>query len=289
LFEKIEAFCRPTSVPEALRLLQRGKGQARIIAGGTDVIVAERSAVRVLIDITRAGLSYVHRKSGALHVGATTTLSEIEEAGVLIRLAGGILPRAAATCGSVSIRNMATVGGNLANASPAADMATPLLVLDASVVMAEPNGRRKLPLVDYLAGAAAARFTKSILVEVIVPEPPRGKRLGWAFQKLGRTVLDISIVNVAAGLQLDTRGRVKWARIALGAVAPMAIRAIAAENLLTGRVLDAQAITDAAAEVAAAVSPISDVRASADYRREMSVVLTTRALNDCASQAGGSR
>ena len=288
MFDKVEAFHRPASVPEALRLLTRGKGQARIVAGGTDAVLADGDSVRVLIDITRAGLNYIRRRTTGLAIGATTTLAAIEESELLHKLAGGILPVAAATCGSVPIRNLATLGGNLANASPAADTATPLLVLGASVVMADSRGRHKLPLAEYLEGAPTGRFARSILVEVIVPEPPHGRHCGWSFQKLGRTALDISLVNVAAGLQLDLKGRVKLARIALGAVAPTAMRVETAEQLMTGRVLDAALVSEAAGEVSRAVSPISDVRASAEYRREMSAVLTARALKECAAHAGGS-
>jgi len=287
VFDQVEAFYRPASVPEALRLLQRGKGRARIVAGATDVVVAGGDGVRVLIDITRAGLSYVRRKPGGLEIGATTTLAEIEESETLRKIAGGILPLAAASCGSVSIRNMATLGGNMANASAAADMATPLLVLEASARIADAHGRRNLPLGDYLAGAAIGRFSKSILVEVAVPQPPGGKHCGWSFQKLGRTAVDISLVSVAAGLGLDAAGRVKWVRIALGSVAPTALRAGTAEQRMTGQTLDAALITEASEEVGRAVSPISDIRASAEYRREMSVVLTARALRECAARAGG--
>jgi carbon-monoxide dehydrogenase medium subunit len=284
LFDKVEAFCRPASVPEALRLLERGKGQARIVAGGTDQVVAGGDSVRVLIDITRAGLTYIRRKGKAVAIGATTTLSEVDSGDLLGKFADGLLPSAAATCGAIPIRNLATLGGNMANASPAADMTTPLLALDASVVMADVRGRRKLPLAKYLAGAAANGFPHSILVEVVIPDPPPGSR--WSFQKLGRTALDISVVNVAAGLQLDRRHRVKWARIALGAVAPTAMRAEAAERLLEGRVFDAALIAEAAAEVAKVVRPITDVRASAEYRRKMSAVLAARALKACGVRAG---
>jgi CO/xanthine dehydrogenase FAD-binding subunit len=288
VFQQVEAFRRPTSVPEALRLLQSGKGQARIVAGGTDAVVAGGDGVRILIDITRAGLSYIRRKPGVLAIGATTTLAEIEESALVRKMAGGILPAAAATCGSASIRNMATLGGNMANASSAADMAVPLLVLEASAVVADMRGRRKLPLAEYLAGAAAGRFSKAILVEVTVPEPPGGKRSGWAFQKLGRTAVDISLVSVAAGLGLDVKGRIKWSRIALGSVAPTALRAATAETLMAGQIASSALIADAAAEVARSVRPISDVRATAEYRREMSSVLTARAFAECIARAGGS-
>ena len=287
MFDKVEAFFRPATVPEARRLLERGKGQARIIAGGTDVVVAGGDSIRILIDITHAGLNYIRRKPPGLIIGATTTMADLERSEVLHKFAGGILPRAAATCGSASIRNLATVGGNLANASPAADIATPLLALDASVVLAEKRGQRALPLAEYLAGASTGKFRQSLLVEVTVPEPPRGKHCGWSFQKLGRTAVDISLVNLAAGLQLDAKGHVKWVRIALGAVAPTAICIESVAHIMIGQTLDAALIAEAAREVARAVSPISDVRASAEYRREMSAVLTTRALEECRAQAGG--
>ncbi len=286
MFDQVENFYRPASVPEALRLLQRGKGQARIVAGGTDLVVAGAEPVRTLIDITRAGLSYVRRRDGSLVIGATTTLGHVEESPALRAFAGGLLPRAAATCGSPGVRNLATVGGNLANASPAADMATALLALDASVIMAEGRGRRKMALCDYLERARTGGFPKSILVEVIVPETPRGPNCRWSFQKLGRTTVDISLVSVAAGVYLDARRRVKWARIALGSVAPAAIRADGAERLMKGRAMDDVLIAEAAAEVAREVMPVSDVRASAEYRREISAVLAARALSDCA---GGTR
>jgi len=288
MFDRVEAFCRPASVPEALRLLRNGKGKARIIAGGTDVVVAGADDVRILIDITRAGMSYIRSKAAGLAIGAATKLAEIEESDLLRKTAGGLLCRAAATCGSIANRNLATVGGNLANASPAADMATPLLVLGASAVVADARGRHKLALAEYLAGASDGRFSEAILVELVFPSPPGGKHSGWSFQKLGRTAVDIALVSVAAGLHLDSKGRVQQARVALGAVAPAALRIAAAERCLEGRLPGSALIAEAAAEVGRAVQPISDIRASAEYRREMSAVLTTRALRECLTAAGGS-
>lgn len=287
MFDSVETFCRPASVSEALRLLQQNKGRARILAGGTDLAVAGGDSVRVLIDITQAGLSYIRRRGAALAIGATTTLAELEASADLHTFASGILPRAAALCGSPSIRNLATLGGNLANASPAADMATALLALDAVIVLADARGRRKQPLPEYLRTAAKGDAAKSILVEVLIPAPPTGKHCRWAFQKLGRTAVDISLVNVAVGLQLD-RKHVSWARIALGAVAPSAMRAEGAERLLLGRVLNESLIAEAAAEVSREVQPVSDARASSDYRREMSAVLVKRALRESGGLPGGS-
>src|ERR1035441_1209228 len=276
MFEQVEGFHLPAPAREAVRLLAGGKGGARVVAGGTDLVVDGDSTIRALIDITHSGLAYIRKQGGVCAIGAATTMAA---------LGGGVLARAAATCGSVQIRGVATVGGNIANGSPAADLVTPLLVLDAVVVVADAKGRRKLPIAEYLAVRGTKGLRHSLLVEVTVPRP-LGRRCGWSFQKLGRTALDISVVNVAAGLQVDGAGRIQWARISLGAVAPTAIRAVAAEENLRGRTLDAEAIAEAAEGVMREGSPITDIRASATYRREMCRVLTRRALEECAEQAG---
>jgi carbon-monoxide dehydrogenase medium subunit len=281
MFDTVEAFYRPGTVREALRLLQNGKNRARVVAGGTDLVVEADQSIRFLIDITHAGLSYIRRKGKACVIGATTTMATLENSPAIRALADGILARAAATCGSVQIRNMATLGGNLANGSPAADTATPLLALDAEVVLADARGRRKIPLTEFYSSRGK---TKVLLIEVAIPALPRGGR--WSFQKLGRTESDISLVNAAAGLQLDSQGRAKWVRIALGAVAPTPIRAVNAEKLLVGRKVDQSTLAEVCDEVAREVRPITDVRASAEYRRDMCRVLVRRALEECAAGTG---
>ena len=291
MFDSVEAFYRPATVREALALLSRGRGSGQIVAGCTDVIAGKGSgrSIRFLIDVTRAGLSYIRPPKPPRRwwaIGATTTMAELEESNAIAALAGGLLAKAAATSGSVEIRNMATVGGNLANGSPAADLAPALLVLDASAAVANARGHRKVPLADYLAAAAAGKMRNTLLVEVTFSCPSQIARCGWSFQKLGRTELDISLVNAAAGLQLDGGGRVEWVRLALGAVAPTAIRLTKVEALMAGRPLDRPLIAEAAEAAMHMVEPISDVRASAEYRREMSRVLTARALLECAVQAG---
>lgn len=292
MFESVEAFYRPATVREALLLLHRGKGSARIVAGGTDVVAGPPESarpVRFLIDITRAGLSYIRPPKGprgAWALGATTTMAEIEASAGLREVAGGLLAKAAATCGSLEIRNTATVGGNMANGSPAADLATPLLALDATVTIANARGRRKMPLAKYLGCVHHGWVKGTLLVDVSFPAPPRGPRCGWSFQKFGRTALDISVVNVAAALQLDADGRVEWARIALGSVAPTPVRMAQAEALMAGRTFDRALAAEAAVLVERAVQPIGDVRASAEYRRELSRVLSRRALEECARGAG---
>jgi carbon-monoxide dehydrogenase medium subunit len=286
MFDQIESFYRPSSVREALRLLRNAGGRGRFLAGGTDIVTQANRSIRFLVDITHLGLDYVRRRDKEWVVGATTTLAELENSPAIRALADGILAKACSTCGSVQNRNMATLGGNLANASPAADTATPLLALDSLVVLATSRGRRRVPLADFFLGPHTAILGNALLVEVVIPVPPRGRRVGWSFQKLGRTESDISLVNVAAGLQADARGRIKWARIALGAVAPTPLRARNAEILLVGCCLEDDLLEGVCEAVAQEVRPITDVRASAEYRREMSRVLARRALRECAAQAG---
>ena len=284
MFEKVEAFYRPGTIREALRLLRAGNGRARIVAGGTDVAVEADRSIRVLIDITHAGLNYIRRKGTTCHIGATTTMTALESSPLVRNLAGGILAQAAASSGSVQIRNVGTIGGNLANASPAAETATALLALDAEVLLAGAHGRRKAPVAAICSDLRKILLDQALIVEIAIPQPPRGAR--WSFQKLGRTQVDLSLVNAAAGLQLDSKGRVRFARLAFGAVAPTPIRAERAEHTMLGRTLDEALFEEVCDEVAREVTPITDVRASAEYRRTIARVLARRALEECSAGWG---
>jgi carbon-monoxide dehydrogenase medium subunit len=239
------------------------------------------------------GLSYIKRKGKGLRIGATTTMAALEES-VLVRLtANGILAKAAASCGSPQTRNMATLGGNLANASPAADTATPLLAMDAEVVLQGLRSSRTLPLEKFFAGPHATLSNRELLVEIVIPGCKPGS--AFSFQRLARTEIDIAIVNVAAAVRWDTARRCTGVRLALGAVAPCPMRSRRAEALLEGQTATAKVISKVAEMASQDIAPISDVRASADYRREISAVLVRRALQDCLQrlelespdQAGG--
>jgi carbon-monoxide dehydrogenase medium subunit len=286
MFDHIERFYRPTSLREALLLLGKVGNRGRIVAGATDIVTQADRSTRFLVDITHLGLNYVRRNGRGWAIGSTTTMAALEDSAVIRALAGGILAKAASTCGSIQNRNMATVGGNLANASPAADTAAVLLALDAQMVVASSRRKRKIALAEFYSGPHRSVLNDALLKEVLIPALPGGGRSGWSFQKLGRTETDISLVNVAAGLQTDAGGRIKWARLALGAVGPTPLRARNAEGLLLGNTLNEDLLTRVGEAVRREVSPISDSRASAEYRREMSAVLVRRALRECAAQAG---
>jgi probable selenate reductase FAD-binding subunit len=286
MFDHIQAFYQPNSIREAVRLLRRGGRQARVVAGGTDLVVERDRSIRLLVDVTRLGLDYIRQDRNGLVVGATATMASLAYSPKIRALADGILATAASTCGSVQVRNMATVGGNLASASPAADTATPLLVLEATVVLAGPRGRSRVLLEKFFTGPRKTLLNGALLVEIAIPPLPRGLRTAWSYQKLGRNQTDIAVVNVAAGLCLDRAGRCVWARIALGAVGPTPMRAHKAEALLAGQMLTQELVDRVGDAVMQQVRPIDDLRASAEYRREMSRVLVRRALADCAERAG---
>ena len=279
MFDNIRAFHQPTSAQEALRLLAGKEGKACLVAGGTDLALRAGRSVEVLVDLSRLGLSYIKRKGGGLRIGATTTMAVLEES-VLVRLmADGILAKAASSCGSPQTRNMATIGGNLANASPAADTATPLLAMDAEVALQGLRSSRRLPLEKFFSGPHATLGNHELLVEIAVP--PCKANSAFSFQRLARTEVDIAIVTVAAAIRWNVAQRCTGVRLALGAVAPCPMRSRRAEALLEGRAATEKLIMKVAEIVSEDIAPISDVRASAEYRREISQVLVRRALQEC--------
>lgn len=294
MFDRLRVFHRPATVATALRLFEAERrlgGRGRFVAGGTDLVVQSDRSLRYLVDLSRLPLRYVKKRGGGWAVGATSTMSDLERSLALQRFADGILAEAAGTAGSRQIRNMGTAGGNLANASPACDLAPPLLVLDASVVIAGKGARRTVPLDRFFRGVHRTALNGGLLVEIVVPALPKmaGGKAAWSFQKLGRLQSDIAVVNAAAGIVLDKNGRCAWARIALGAVAATPLRARRAEALLVGHAFDRAAIEAAAGRAAQEAKPVSDVRALAEYRREMCRVLVAHALTECLERMGRTR
>jgi len=287
---KVRAYHRPKHIDEAIRLLSEPEAGRTIIAGGTDLLVNPRYlvGVREVVDLRDLGLAYITgpedgASQGTITIGACATMRQVARSPVIQALADGILARGAAVCGSPNIRNMATLGGNTASALPSADTPPALLALDALVVLAGPQGRRAVPLVDFFTGPAQTiRQPGEVIAEFQVPQPDPPLRGG--FYKIGRTAEDISIVNAAVTLRMRA-GVIAQARIALGAVAPTPLRARAAEASLEGQPPIEEIFQRAAAVAAEETRPISDHRASADYRRRMSGVATLRALRQAAGLA----
>lgn len=280
----------PGTIEEAFELLASLEG-ARPIAGGTDLLVLLRNgAIRAghLVDLSRVKeLRYIQEEDSVIRIGAATTLTKLLGSELIAEKAP-VLQEATSSMGSVQIRNMATLGGNLCNASPAADAATPLLILNAEVSIMSTEGCRSIPLGDLFAGPKMNSLGPGeLLTEIRFPAPPLLS--GASFHKLGRRRgFTLSVVNAAAYIEMEG-GVCRVARVALGSVADTPLRMPAVEKMLEGEALSRQLVEAVASTCRGLVEPINDVRASAQYRRDMSCVLTRRALMDAWERAGRDR
>jgi CO/xanthine dehydrogenase FAD-binding subunit len=276
-------------VAEACQFLAR-EPEAAILAGGTDLMVHLRQPWRerrppAVVNLKRISeLAHVDVNDRMIRLGALVSLSALETHPVVGR-EYPVLPFTARYMGSPAVRNLATVGGNLCNASPAADLSPVLLALDAEVGIAGPAGERRLGLAEFFRGPGLTVLGPGELLAWL--EIPR-RHAAWRvrYERLDvRRAMDIAIAAVALALRLDPAGRVAEARIALGAVAPIPLRVPEAETILTGNPLDQTAIARTAAACQAAARPIGDVRASAEYRRDMVGALVGRGLHRIAGGA----
>ncbi len=278
---KITAYYSPETVEEAVALLA-GEGRT-VIAGGTDLLVNPRYmvGVREVVDIRRLGLGYIRVENGWLRIGAGTTMRMVAQHPVVQELANGILARGAAVCGSPNIRNMATLAGNVASALPSADTPPALLALNAQALLVGTQGERLVPLEQFFTGPAKSVRERELIQEIRIP---LGESAQGGFYKIGRTAEDISLVNAAAALTIRD-GLIRSARVVLGAVAPTPLRAVQAESALNGQPPTEETLQRAAEIAREEARPISDQRASADYRRRMSGVAALRALRQAAGLA----
>src|SRR6266566_5209704 len=277
---KIGAYHSPTTLIEAVSLL--AEDGRTVIAGGTDLLVNPRYmvGVREVVDIRKLGLDYIREENGWLHIGAGTTMRTVARHPKIQALANGILARGAAVCGSPNIRNMATLVGNIASALPSADTPPSLLALDGQAVLVGIHGERIVPLTSFFIGPAKSVRERELIYELRLPLANFDKIQG-GFYKIGRTAEDISVVNAAATLIIQD-GVITAVRLVMGAVAPIPLRAVQAEEALIGLQPTEESFKRAAEIVRAEVRPISDHRASADYRWRMSGVAAVRALRQAA-------
>ena len=273
-------YLRPKNLEEALKLLDEYGEEAKLLAGGTDLIVKMKDGVvkpKYVIDLSHLEeLRFISKGNGVIKIGALTTLREIETSPI-IREYVHVLSDAVEKMASWQIRNLGTIGGNLCNASPAADTAPPLLVLEAKLKLTSSEGERIVPIDQFFTGPGETVLrSNELLTEIQIPTTL--KNSGSAFLKLGRrAAYTLSIVSVAALVTVEDRV-FRDVRIALGSVAPTPIRARKTEDKFRGLPATEEVIKENCSYVVEDISPISDVRASAEYRREMSIVLTKRAL-----------
>jgi CO/xanthine dehydrogenase FAD-binding subunit len=272
-------FHRVSKAQEACELLAQYGGKAHILAGGTDLMSkANRRLIRpeVLIYIGDSGLDYIRRNGSHVVIGATTSFTKIIDSS-LVREKAPLLAEAARNIGSVAIRNMGTVGGNLANGSPAADSATALLAMGARLKLISPKGERTVESESFFIGPGKTLLqSDELLQEVMVPFQEEGSK--WAYYKLGRRQANtLSVVSVAISMQMNNR-TCQRLRIALGAVAPVPMLARKASALMEGKRPDSGQIGQMAAVAAGEINPIDDVRATAWYRRRACEALVRRLL-----------
>ena len=276
-------FFWATSPQEACDLLAE-HGNARLLAGGTDLMVAvneKEFTPEVLIHIGDCGLNYLKTEGDNLLIGAATPFTEIMGSD-LVKGKAPLLGEAVSHVGSLAIRNVGTIGGNLGTASPAADSAPALLALGASLKLVSKDGDRVVAVKDFFTGPGETVLKPNELIqEVIVPVQEKGG--AWAYRKLGkRRAQSLSVVSAAIYCPKDG-GQCRGVRIALGAVAPTPILATEASAQLEGKKLDDKVIEEAAKAAAEATKPIDDVRGTAWYRRRATQALVKQLLGQISA------
>ncbi len=270
----------PASVSEAVQLLHQHAGQAKVLAGGTGLFLRMRRRALlpdVVVDLKRiaelAELSYSAQHG--LHIGATVTHGEVVDSPA-VQQHYGALATAANWVGSLQTRHRGTVVGNLCNASPAADAAPALLSYGAIVSIIGPDGQREVPLEAFFQGPGRTALGPADIVTALrLPATP--ERCGWGFGRRTRTVIDIALVSSCAVVQAHN-GVCGEVRLSLGAVGPTPLRATRAEGVLRGQRPSAALIAEASRVAAEEARPISDVRCSAAYRKDMVEVLSKRCV-----------
>jgi carbon-monoxide dehydrogenase medium subunit len=279
----------PRTLAEAIELLGRYRDDAKVLSGGQSLLPLLKlriGAAGHLVDIGRIpDLEYVREEGGYLKIGGRTREATLE-ASDLVRSKYPILADTAAVIADPLVRNMATVGGNLAHGDPANDHPATMLALGARVVATGPKGNRTIPIDEFFTGLfSTALSPDEILTEIHIPVPP--PKSGGAYVKLERKVGDFATAAAAAQLTLGAGGQVERAGIALTNAGPTPVRASAAENFLKGKKPDAGAIAEASRLAAGAATPSPDRRGSVEYKREMARVLTARALAKAIARAQG--
>ena len=282
------------TLQEAFHLLDRYGEGAKILAGGTDLLVKMRNRAlhpEILIDLKGvAGLDGIHYDPAAgLRIGALASIHRLENS-PLLREKFAVISQSASSLGSYQIRTRATLGGNLCHASPAADMIPGLISLGGKVKILSKTGERFLPLEDFFAGPGRSNLRPGeILTEVQVHNLPNLTGSHYAKHSI-RKAMDMAVVGVAVTLSAaQDPDRCKEVRIALGAVGPVPLRATEAEICLRGRKVDDDSISRAALLASKQAKPITDVRASGDYRKEMVRVLTYRVIKQVWNSLGGGK
>jgi carbon-monoxide dehydrogenase medium subunit len=280
-------YLEPPTIKEAVSLISKYAYKAKVLAGGTDLVPLMREkAIRPKYVVSIGGiadLDYIRLDSSkGLSIGALTTIRSIEQSSQLPPRYG-LICQATNQMASASVRNVATIGGNMCNAAPSADMAPALIVLSATAKLVSSAGQRTVSLEDFFTGPGSTILkTDELLTEIQVPNPS-AHTAGAYIKYTTRGGEELALVGVAAMLTLDTEnGTCLAAKVVLGAVAPTPIRARRTELVLKGKKLSQELIEEAAQTASDESNPIDDVRGSAEYRREMIKVITRDTIMQAA-------
>jgi len=285
---RFEKYFEPQALKECIGLLAQYGDKARIIAGGTDIVQllkAKTLKPEAIIDIRKiAGLNETKVTSEGLELGAMVRLRELS-LNKALESDYRVIMEAAGHVSSMQIRNVATIGGNACNASPSADAIQGLLLLDATAIIEGSKGRREIPLTQFFTGPGKTVLgSDELLVSFKVPKP--AAKTGAFYEKFAiRGDTDISIVGAGAAITLAADGTVAKAVVTLAAVAPTPLRMDKIEQMLVGKKLTPELIAQAAKAASEGVTPITDQRATAEYRVEMVEVWTKHALTKALERA----
>lgn len=284
-------FAAPDTLQQAVELLGRANGDARALAGGTDLIPQIKENRRhpsLVVDVKKIPeLNVLSYDTDGLRIGAAVSCTAIASFAA-VKEHYPALAEACALIGSYQIQNRAALGGNICNAAPSADAVPPVLSYSGRLVIAGPNGQRELAAETFFTGPGQTVLTGGeVLVEIQLPPPPANS--GAAYLRfIPREEMDIAVAGVGSFVQLSADGQsCQQARITLASVAPTPVRADEAEAFVAGKALDATTIAEAGELAAKAARPISDVRGSAAYRLELVKVLTRRTLQTALERANG--
>ena len=281
----------PKTLEEALRLYERHGDEAKLLAGGQSLLPLMKlrlAAPRFVIDLGKLrGMNHIREENGKIVIGALTPHAEVEHS-ALLRAKCPLLVETAAEIGDVQVRNRGTLGGSLAHADPAADYPAAILALDAEILAASTSGTRTIAARAFFVDMLTTQLRPGeILTQVRVPI--LAPRTGTAYCKLHQPASGFAIVGVAACVTVNRSGKIEEVAIGVTGLGPKPYRAAAAEKALRGKKTNPKLLADAARTAAQGTEPLSDLHASAAYRREMAAVFTRRALERAIARALGKK
>lgn len=279
----------PKTLEEALKMLERHGDEAKVLAGGHSLLPLMKlrlASPRFVIDIGRLrGMSYIREEDGIIAIGALTTHADVASSPILAKKCA-LMVETAQSIGDVQVRNRGTLGGSLAHNDPAADYPAAILALDAELIAATSAGTRKILAVDFFVDMMTTQLRPGeILTQIRVPvlKP----RTGTAYEKLAQPASGFAIVGVAARLSVLSSGKIESAAIGITGLGPKAFRASDVEKALAGKTASDKLFGEAAKLAPKGIDALGDLHASADYRCEMAIVFTRRALIHAAARASG--